>query len=104
MRKIRRDDQILVIAGRDRGKQGRVRQVLIRERRLLVEGVQMVKRHLKSQPGVRQAGIIEKEAPISTSSVMLLCPKCEKPVRVGFKIKENKQKARVCKKCQQEIE
>jgi len=97
--KIKRDDQVLVIAGRDAGKQGTVRSVLVREHRLIVQGVNMVKRHQKPQAQGTQAGIIEKEAPIHVSNVMLICKNCRKPVRVGFNIRPDGHKSRVCRKC-----
>ena len=101
--KIRRDDEVLVITGDDRGKKGKVRRYYPREDRLVVEGVNMVKRHMKARANVRQAGIIEREAPINVSDVMLVCSKCDKPTRVGFLILEDKTKVRVCKKCHEVI-
>jgi large subunit ribosomal protein L24 len=102
--KIRRDDEVLVITGDDRGKKGKVRRYYPREDRLVVEGVNMVKRHMKARANVRQAGIIEREAPIHVSDVMLMCSKCNKPTRVGFLVLEDKTKVRVCKKCQEVID
>jgi large subunit ribosomal protein L24 len=101
--KIRRDDEVLVITGDDRGKKGKVRRYYPREDRLVVEGVNMVKRHMKARANIRQAGIIEREAPIHVSDVMLVCSKCAKPTRVGFLILEDKTKVRVCKKCHEVI-
>jgi large subunit ribosomal protein L24 len=104
VQKIKRNDQVVVLAGKDQGKRGRVRQVLLRENRLIVEGAQMVKRHLRARPGVQQAGIVEREASIPVSRVALLCPHCQQPVRVGFQVSANGNKVRVCKKCHQTIE
>ena len=101
--KIRRDDEVLVITGDDRGKKGKVRRYYPREDRLVVEGGNMVKRHMKARANIRQAGIIEREAPIHVSDVMLVCSKCDKPTRVGFLILEDKTKVRVCKKCHEVI-
>src|SRR5437867_1135692 len=98
MRKIKREDTVLVIGGRDRGKTGVVRQVVgggdlvkvkghrpkIKEDKVFVTGLNMVKRHRKQQAGVAQAGIIVKEMPLPLSRVMLVCKSCSKPVRVGF--------------------
>lgn len=102
--KIRRDDEVLVITGDDRGKKGKVRRYYPREDRLVVEGVNMVKRHMKPRPNVRQAGIIEREAPIHVSDVMLICTKCNKPTRVGFQASGGKGNVRVCKICQEVID
>jgi large subunit ribosomal protein L24 len=102
--KIRRDDEVLVITGDDRGKKGKVRRYYPHEDRLVVDGVNMVKRHMKPRANVRQAGIIEREAPIHISDVMLICTKCNKPTRVGFLILEDKTKVRICKKCHEVID
>jgi len=102
--KIRRGDTVLVIAGRDRGKKGQVRRVFPREGRALVEGVNMVKRHLRGQPGLRQAGIIEREAPIALPNLMLLCQRCGRPARVGFRFLENGRKVRQCRACGEVME
>jgi large subunit ribosomal protein L24 len=102
--KIRRNDEVLVISGDDQGKKGKVRSYSPRDKRLVVEGVNMVKRHMKPRPNIRQAGIIEREAPIHVSKVMLICSKCNKPTRVGFLMLEGKNKVRVCKQCNEVID
>ncbi len=96
---IKKDDKVMVIAGKDRGKIGTVLKVDRKKERVVVEKVNMVKRH--TRPGGRhaQGGIIEKEAPIHISNVMLVCNKCAQPTRVGRKILEDGSKSRVCKKC-----
>jgi len=99
MNKIKRDDTVLVIAGKDRGKQGPVRRVLRGEGRLIVQGINMVKRHQKPQAHGTQAGIIEKEAAIRVSNVMLVCKSCRQPTRVGFALRPDGVKARVCRSC-----
>ena len=99
MQRIRKDDEVLVITGKNRGRRGRVLRVLPREERVVVEGVNVVKRHLKARPPVRQAGIVEREAPIHWSNVVLVCPKCHRGVRVGFRVEEDGRKVRVCKAC-----
>ena len=102
---IRRDDTVLVIAGRERGKTGKVRKMLRDEDRVIVEGVNLVKRHMKARsPQVRQAGIIDKEAPVHVSNLALLCPKCNLPTRVGRRFLADGKKVRVCKRCSEVIE
>jgi large subunit ribosomal protein L24 len=97
--KIKRDDTVLIIAGKDRGKQGPVRRVLPRQGRLVVQGINMIKRHQKPQAHGTQAGIIEREAPIGLSNVMLICKNCNRPVRVGFAPRPDGVRARVCRSC-----
>ncbi len=96
--KIRKNDRVQVITGKDRGKVGKVLRVIPRTSRAIVEGVNIVKKHQKPTPG-SQGGIIEKEATIHISNLMLICPKCTDPVRVGYKILEDGSKVRICKKC-----
>ena len=101
---IRREDNVLVIAGRERGKTGKVRQVMPKEDRLVIEGVNIVKRHMKPRSTTaRQAGIIEKEAPLHVSNVMLLCPKCNKPTRIAHAFLPDGSKLRACKRCGEHI-
>ncbi|MHB1857111.1 MAG: 50S ribosomal protein L24 [Acidobacteriaceae bacterium] len=101
--KIRRNDRVQVIAGKDRGKQGRVLRVMQDENRLLVEHVMMVKKTVKPNPQRNvKGGIAEQENPIQISNVMLVCGNCG-PVRVGFKF-EGDTKVRVCRKCGQTLE
>ena len=101
MRKIRKNDEVVVILGRDRGKKGKVLHAIPKQNTLIVEGVNMIKRHMKPTGQMRQAGIIEKEAPIHISDVMLFCKKCGKPARVGFKVLDDGSKVRICKKCRE---
>jgi large subunit ribosomal protein L24 len=102
--KIRKNDNVLVIAGKDRGKKGKVRRALPREDKVIVEGVNMIKRHSKTQGQARQAGIIELEAPLAVSKVMLICSKCNNPIRVGFRFLEDGKKARMCHACGEVID
>jgi large subunit ribosomal protein L24 len=102
--KIRRDDTVLVIAGKDRGKTGKVRQSFPKEGRVIVDGVNIVKRHMKPRGNVRQAGIIESESPIRVSNVMLICTKCNNPARIEFRLLEGGTKARVCSRCGEVID
>ena len=102
--KIRRDDTVLVISGKDKGKRGKVRRVLPDEGRLIVVGINMIKRHSRTRGVARQAGIIEREAPLSTSKVMLVCGKCDRPVRVGFRFLEDGRKDRICCSCEEVLD
>ena len=97
--KIRKNDTVLVIAGKDKGKKGKVRFAYPKDERVLVEGVNFIKRHSRAQGAVRQAGIIEREAPIRVSNVMLLCSKCNHPARIGFRFLADGKKVRVCRSC-----
>jgi len=97
--KIKKNDTVLVISGKDKGKKGKVRFAYPEKGKIMVEGVSMIKRHTKPQKQVRQAGIIERESAISVSDVMLVCSKCNKPARVGYKILEDGRKARICRAC-----
>jgi large subunit ribosomal protein L24 len=101
---IRKNDTVLVIAGKDRGKKGKVRFAYPRKKRLLVEGINFVKKHSRAQGAVRQAGIIEREAPIHVSNVMLLCSKCNHPARVGFRFLADGRKVRFCRACGEVID
>lgn len=102
--KIRKNDTVLVIAGKDRNKKGKVTRVLPREGKVTVAGVNMIKRHMRPRGQVRQAGIIESEAPIPLSRVMLLCGKCNRPARIGFRFLEDGKKVRICHSCGEVIE
>jgi large subunit ribosomal protein L24 len=97
--KIRKNDTVLVIAGRDKGKKGKVRVSILKKERLLVDGINMIKKHARPTGQARQAGIIEREASIHVSSVMLLCEKCNKPARVGRRLLADGKKVRFCKAC-----
>ena len=96
---IRRNDTVLVIAGKDRGKRGRVLKVLPDKNRLLVEGVNLIKRHTKPNPGKNvKGGIIEREASLHASNVQLVCPECGRQTRIGRRILGDGRKVRVCRK------
>jgi large subunit ribosomal protein L24 len=103
MARIRRDDTVVIIAGKDKDKRGAVTSVMPRTDRVVVRGVNIVKRHMRQRSGTLQAGIIEREAPISLSNVMLVCTRCEKPTRVSHKVVDGK-KVRVCKQCGEVID
>jgi large subunit ribosomal protein L24 len=98
MRKIRTGDEVLVTTGRNKGQQGTVRKNLIDENRVVIEGVNIVKKHIK-RGRARQAGIVEVEAPLPVSNVMLVCPTCKEPTRVGVRRNDVGANERYCKKC-----
>ena len=102
--RIRNGDNVLVIAGRDKGKTGRVERHLPREGRVVVEGVNVVTKHMRGQPGVRQAGRIQFEAPIHVSNVVLICNKCNQPTRSRITFLETGARVRSCTKCQEVID
>lgn len=101
---IRKNDTVLVIAGKDKGKKGKVRFAYPDKERILVEGINFIKKHSKAKGAVRQAGIIEREATIQVSNVMLLCSKCNHPARVGFRFLADGQKVRFCRACNEVID
>jgi large subunit ribosomal protein L24 len=98
---IRRNDNVVVIAGRDRGKRGRVLRVMAGRARLIVEGVNMVKRHTRPNPQRNiKGGIVEREGSIQASNVQLICPECSQPTRIGRRLLGDGRKVRVCRKCE----
>jgi len=102
--KVHKDDQVSVISGNDQGKSGRVLKVFPEENRLIVEGINFIKRHTRASQKQPQGGIITKEASINVSNVMVICPKCNSKTKIGIKniFDENKNKTfrvRYCKKC-----
>jgi|YelNatPaOPRAMG01_1025707.scaffolds.fasta_scaffold03811_14 large subunit ribosomal protein L24 len=102
--RIKKNDVVMVIAGKEKGKTGKVLKVLKKKDRVIVEKLNMVKRHLRPGRYSQEGGILEREAPIHISNVMLLCPKCTKPTRVGYKFLDDGRKVRYCKKCNEIIE
>jgi large subunit ribosomal protein L24 len=96
---IKKNDTVMVISGDEKGKKGRVLAVQAGEGKLIVERLNLIKRHMKPSKKYSQGGIIEKEAPVCLSNVMLVCSKCDKPTRLGQKILESGSKVRMCKKC-----
>ncbi len=104
--KIRRNDRVRIMTGKERGREGRVLWVQPRDGRLLVEGVNLVKRHMKLRPARGRAGqeggIVEQEAPIRISNVQIICPSCG-PTRIGYQQLEDGRKSRVCRKCSGEL-
>lgn len=98
MRKIRSGDTVLVTSGRNKGQQGTVRINQIDRDRIVIEGVNMVTKHIK-RGRARQAGLVKVEAPLHVSNVMLVCPSCKQPTRVGVRTGDDGKNARYCKKC-----
>ncbi|HET9199905.1 MAG TPA: 50S ribosomal protein L24 [Dehalococcoidia bacterium] len=104
MRKIKQNDNVMVMTGKDRGRTGAVRVVLPDEGRVIVTGVNMVKRHMRQRSLQQPGGIIEKEAPVAISNVRIVCPACGKATRVGFRIRDDGGKGRYCKSCDGDID
>ena len=102
--KIRKNDTVMVIAGKDKGKKGKVRFAYPKNRRILVEGVNFIKKHSRAKRQARQAGIIDLEASVDISNVMLLCEKCNRPTRIGFRFLEDGRKVRFCRSCNEVID
>ena len=102
--RIRKDDTVIITAGKDSGKKGKVRRAWPAKNRVIVEGANMIKRHSRARRAARQAGIIELEAPIHVSNVRLVCSKCGKPTRVGFRFLADGKRVRHCKSCQEVID
>jgi large subunit ribosomal protein L24 len=98
---IRRNDNVVVITGKDRGKRGRVLKVVPGKNRLVVEGVNFIKRHTKPNPQRQvKGGVVEREASLHASNVQLVCPECGKPTRLGRRILGDGRKVRICRKCE----
>jgi len=102
MQKIRRGDQVLVTTGRNKGSRGTVRMNLVDRDRVVIEGVNIVKKHIKRGRAM-QAGIVEVEAPLHISNVQLICPNCKQPTRVGIRRNADGKNERYCKTCEQTI-
>ena len=102
---IKSNDKVKVISGKHKGLRGKVIRVLPEKNAALVERVNLVKRHLKpGADGIQQGGIIEKEAPLPISNLMVVCPKCDKPARSGLRELEDGSKVRFCKRCGEQID
>jgi len=97
--RVKKNDTVMIITGKERGKIGKVLRVLPAENRVVVERLNLVKRHLKPRGPQSPGGILEKEAPLHLSNVMPMCERCNAPVRVGHRILENGSKARICRRC-----
>ena len=104
MRRIRQDDQVQILAGKDRGQRGPVREVLGQRDRVIVQGVNMVKKHMRAQQLGSPAGIIELEASIHVSNVAVVCPACDAATRIGFRTRPDGVKVRFCKSCNEDLD
>ena len=102
--KIKKNDKVIAIAGKDRGKKGKVIQVLPKEEKVVVEGLNLLIKHMRPRKQGEKGQKIQFPSPLDVSSVLLICPKCSKPARIGYKVLENKKKVRVCKKCKEIID
>lgn len=100
--KIHKNDQVLIVSGKDRGRKGKVIGAFPKQGRLVIEGINLRKKHMKPKKSGEKGQIVEMPASLNVSDVKLICPKCGKAVRTGYKL-EGKKKYRVCKKCGQEI-
>jgi large subunit ribosomal protein L24 len=96
---VKKNDLVMVVSGKEQGKSGRILKVLPEKKKVIIEKINFVKRHARPHGKQRQGGILEKEAPLHLSNVMLLCEKCNKPVRIGHRVVEGNKKARYCRKC-----
>ena len=99
MQRVRKEDNVLIMKGKDRGRSGTVRVVIPEDNRVIVTGINIVKRHMRPRGPQQPGGIVEREAPIALANVRPLCPSCNKPVRVGFRVLADDRKVRYCKKC-----
>jgi large subunit ribosomal protein L24 len=100
--KIKKDDQVLIISGKDKGRKGKVIEALPKEARIIIENINLRKKHVRPKKSGEKGQIVELPGPLSVSDVKIICPKCSKATRVGYKL-EGKKKYRICKKCNQEI-
>jgi len=100
--KIKKNDTVLIISGKDKGKQGKVLEAFPKEGRIMVEGINLRKKHQRPKKSGEKGQIVTLPGPVDVSNVKIICPKCKKPARIGYKVEE-KRKTRVCKKCKQEI-
>jgi len=104
--KIKKGDTVLIISGKNRGKKGKVLKVFPQEERIIVEGANLRKKHVRPRKAGEKGQIIEMPAPFHVSNVKIICPKCKQAARIGYKIilkDKEKSKSRICKKCEQEI-
>lgn len=101
--KIKTNDKVKLISGKDKGKTGKVIQVFPVDQKIVVEGAHIIKKHLRAKSKSEKGQVIELASPLSASKVMLICPKCEKPTRVTYKL-DGEKKKRHCRQCQQFID
>ncbi len=101
---VKKGDTVYVLSGKDRGKKGKVLRVIPDDMMVIVEGVNMTTKHVRPRSAYQQGGIIHQESPISSSKVMLVCPRCGKPTKIAKEFLDNGQKVRKCKKCNEIID
>jgi len=98
---VRKNDNVIVLSGRDKGKRGRVLRVIPEKTRVIVEGVNFIKRHTRPNPQKQvKGGIVEREAPVHASNVQIVCPECGKPTRTGHRTLDDGTRVRICRKCE----
>ncbi|VAX31243.1 LSU ribosomal protein L24p (L26e) [hydrothermal vent metagenome] len=102
--KIKKSDKVIVISGKEKGKQGRILSIMTKKNRVIIERVNMIKRHMKPSRQYSQGGIIEKEGALHISKIMLVCPRCQKPSRISNHILDDGRKVRLCKRCKEVID
>ncbi|ORJ63134.1 50S ribosomal protein L24 [Geothermobacter hydrogeniphilus] len=101
---VKKDDTVMVIAGKEKGKTGKVKRIIADSNRVVVENLNMVKRHTRPSQTNQDGGIVEKEAPLAISNVMLVCASCNKPTRTGVRVLDDGAKVRFCKKCNEIVD
>lgn len=101
---VKKDDMVMITTGKDSGKTGKVLRVLPEKGRVVVESLNMIKRHSRPRPGQTEGGIIEKEAPLDISNVMVVCSSCSEPSRTGIRTLDDGSKVRFCKKCNEIVD
>ena len=104
MTKLKIGDEIIVRAGKDKGRRGKIERIFPEEGKVLVPSVNLYRKHQKGIAGVREGGIIEFSRPLPISNVSLICPQCGKQTRIGYNILRDNEKVRICRKCRKEIE
>jgi len=102
--KIKKSDKVIVISGKEKGKQGKILSIISKKNRVIVQSVNMIKRHMKPSRQYSQGGIIEKEGALHISKIMLVCPRCQKPSRISNHILDDGRKVRLCKRCKEVID
>lgn len=98
--KLKKGDTIKILSGKDKERTGKVQKIFAKKNKVLVEGVNLYKKHLKPQKEGQKGGIVEASRPLSFGKVILICPACNKSTRVGYQIDKNGKKTRICKKCE----
>jgi len=101
---VKKDDTVMVVAGKDKGKTGKVMRIIADTDRVVVENLNMIKRHTRPSQSNQDGGIVEKEAPLAISNVLLVCASCNKPTRTGVRVLDDGAKVRFCKKCNENVD